>query len=403
MRFEFTTAFRYLAMVRKRRHTAFLAFISTLGLAVGVAALLISIALLSGLQGQIKGRMMAASPNMLVEPKGRNTIARHHAIEARAKRLGMKRVIPVVSGIAWASNRKEGNGRPAQIRSYDPTRPPPAEIAFGREWRMRNSTMDQSGVSVTRSFAGALGLTLGEEVTIVAPRTRLTPFGPAPVWKRYIVTAVVPPTTSDKTYDVLMPFEEASSIFDTNGLPTSIEMFSEGMADFDAPKRLIGAEFPEVLVKTWQDINRPLFLALRLEKMVMFATISLIIFVAALNLISSLSMLIVEKRPQVGVLRTLGASERSILLIFTGLGLLIGLMGTLAGNAIGLGFSWAANRYQLIPLPGEMYYLSHIPFVIDWPDVLIVNAVAVVLCTIATWYPAHIASRLDPITAIHED
>lgn len=395
MPFELTTAFRYLAMVRKRRHTAFLALISTLGLAVGVAALLISIALLSGLQGQIKGRMMAASPNLLIEPKGRHTIEDPAAIGAEAKRMGLNTVVPVISGIAWGSNRKEGTGRPAQIRSFDAVRRPKAQPGSEED--------RASGVSVTRSFAGALGLTLGDELTIVAPRTRLTPFGPAPVWKNYIITAIVPLTGEEKTFDVQLSFGQAANIFDTEGLPTSMEIYSRSKTDFDAAQRSMIERFPSVIVKTWKDINRPLFLALRLEKMVMFATISLIIFVAALNLISSLSMLIVEKRPQVGVLRTLGASERSILMIFTGLGLLIGLIGTVAGNVIGLGFAWVADRYQLIPLPGEMYYLAHIPFAIDWPDVVVVNAVAVVLCTIATWYPARIASRLDPITAIHED
>lgn len=402
MPFELTTAFRYLAMVRKRRHTAFLALISTLGLAVGVAALLISIALLSGLQGQIKGRMMAASPNLLIEPKGRHTIEHPAAIVAQAKRQGLNTVVPVISGIAWGSNRKEGTGRPAQIRSFDAVGRPQARGSPG----LRSGTSvqnDPSGVSVTRNFAGALGLTLGDEITIVAPRTRLTPFGPAPVWKNYVITAVVPLTEDEKAFDVQLPFDEAANIFDTEGLPTSMEIYSTARSDFDAAQRSMTERFPSVIVKTWKDINRPLFLALRLEKMVMFATISLIIFVAALNLISSLSMLIVEKRPQVGVLRTLGASERSILMIFAGLGLLIGLIGTVAGNVIGLGFAWVADRYQLIPLPGEMYYLAHIPFAIDWPDVVVVNAVAVVLCTIATWYPARIASRLDPITAIHED
>ena len=159
-----------------------------------------------------------------------------------------------------------------------------------------------------------------------------------------------------------------------------------------------GAQF-----KTWKEINRPLFLALRLEKIVMFATISLIIFVAALNLVSSLSMLILEKRPSVGVLRTLGATERNILSLFMQLGLLIGLTGTLLGNIFGLGLSWAANRWHLVPLPSDMYFISYLPFTLDVQDIVGVNLVAIGLSVIATWYPARIASRLDPITAIKEE
>jgi lipoprotein-releasing system permease protein len=135
---------------------------------------------------------------------------------------------------------------------------------------------------------------------------------------------------------------------------------------------------------------------------VMFATISLIIFVAALNLVSSLSMLILEKRPSVGVLRTLGATEQNIRSLFMQLGLFIGLTGTLLGNILGLGLSWAANHFHLVPLPPDLYFISYLPFVLDGEDILGVNVVAVLLSVIATWYPARIASRLDPITAIKE-
>jgi lipoprotein-releasing system permease protein len=165
----------------------------------------------------------------------------------------------------------------------------------------------------------------------------------------------------------------------------------------------LAARFPNVQVKTWKEINRPLFLALRLEKVVMFATISLIIFVAALNLVSSLSMLILEKRPSVGVLRTLGATEGNILSLFMQLGLLIGITGTLLGNVFGLGVSWAANRFQLIRLPPEIYFVNYLPFTLDWQDIVGVNIVAVLLSVIATWYPARVASRLDPVAAIREE
>jgi lipoprotein-releasing system permease protein len=195
---------------------------------------------------------------------------------------------------------------------------------------------------------------------------------------------------------------EASALFGTHGAPTSIEMHGDA-ARAEEIQRELAAKFPGVQVKTWKEINRPLFLALRLEKIVMFATISLIIFVAALNLISSLAMLIVEKRPAVGVLRTLGASERNILSIFLQVGLLIGLTGTLLGNLFGIGLSWAANRYHLVPLPRDIYFVNYLPFSLDVGDVIGVNVIAVALSVIATWYPARIASRLDPIAAIREE
>src|SRR6185503_12455674 len=114
-------------------------------------------------------------------------------------------------------------------------------------------------------------------------------------------------------------------------------------------------------------------------------------------------MLITEKRPQVGVLRTLGATEKNILLLFMQVGLFIGLAGTVLGNIAGIGISWAVNRYQLIPLPRDIYFLSYLPLHLDWPDVIEVNVIAVLLSILATWYPARIASQLDPITAIRDE
>ncbi|HUP44782.1 MAG TPA: FtsX-like permease family protein [Thermoanaerobaculia bacterium] len=380
---ESRIARRYLWAARRQRHTAFLSLISMLGLAVGVATLLISIALLSGLQGQITGRLIASSPQVLIEPAGSNTIEEAEEIVAAARELGAREVLPIVSGIGWGANQSENRGRPMRIRSGE-----------------KGAGAGAPAIALTRDFAASVGLDVGELVTVVAPRTRLTPFGPVPVVRTYEIERLFMPDT-EEMFDAALPMEEAAALFGTEG-PTSIEIYGEQEAA-ESMQSALAAKFPGVQVKTWKEINRPLFLALRLEKIVMFATISLIIFVAALNLISSLSMLILEKRPSVGILRTLGASERNILSIFLQVGLLIGLTGTLLGNLIGIGFSWAANRFQLVPLPREIYYIPYLPFRLDAADIIGVNVVAVLLSVLATWYPARVASRLDPITAIREE
>jgi lipoprotein-releasing system permease protein len=391
---ESRIARRYLWAARKQRHTAFLSLISTLGLAVGVATLLISIALLSGLQGQIKQRLIASSPQLLVEPNGSNTIPDSAAIVAEGKRIGMRTVEPVISGMAWGANETTRRGRPLRMRSYEAGHEPPPEAI----WRGES---DELPILMTREAASGLNVNPGDLVTIVAPRTRLTPFGPAPIIRVYRLTRIVAPSGENHP-DAMLEIGEAAGLFAAAAGPTTIEMYGD-TATADAMQPQLASKFPAVSVKTWREINRPLFLALRLEKVVMFATISLIIFVAALNLVSSLSMLIMEKRPSVGVLRTLGATERSILSLFMQVGLLIGVIGTIAGNVIGLGFAWAANRFHLVPLPADVYFIPYLPFSLDWSDIIGVNVVAIVLSIIATWYPARIASRLDPITAIKEE
>jgi lipoprotein-releasing system permease protein len=380
---ELRIARRYFWAARRRMHTAMLAGISMLGLAIGVFALLVSIALLSGMQGQIKQRLIAASPQLLIEPAGSMTIDDADRIAAAAKRVGASDIRPTVAGTGWGANEEEKRGRPMRIRS--------------------GSTVGEGEIELTRDFSAGLGLDLGQSVVVVAPRTRLTPFGPMPVWRKYRIARLRGSGGDDRGGgdDAFLPLGEAEQLFGTNGKPTAIETW--GDADQAEPMQsALQKEFPSLQVKTWKDINRPLFLALRLEKIVMFATISLIIFVASLNLISSISMIVLEKRPSVGILRTLGASERSILIIFLEVGLLIGLTGTVLGNLFGITAVWAASRYHLIPLPPEISFISHMPFKLDPEDLVWVNVVAVFLSMVAAWYPARIASRLDPIVAIKE-
>jgi len=382
---ETRIARRYLWAARKRAHTAFLSSISMLGLAVGVATLLISLALMAGLQGQIKRRLIASSPQLLIEPAGTPTIDNATAIETAARRMGVTDVRPLVTGIGWGANDRERRGRPMRIRSGAAH-----ELPSNEE------------IMVTRDFAAAIALDTGETITVVSPRTRLTPFGPMPVWRKYRIARLSSEPVNDESADGILNLGETESLFGTGGKPTSIEMYGSEERAEEIQSALAG-QFPGVQVKTWKEINRPLFLALRLEKIVMFVTISMIIFVAALNLISSLSMLILEKRPSVGVLRTLGATERTILVIFLEVGLLIGISGTILGNVFGLSASWLIDHYHMVPLPAGIYPIAYLPLTIDPSDVIGVNSVAIVLSIIATWYPARMASRLDPIAAIREE
>ncbi len=387
MPLETRIARRYLWAARKQWHTAFLSAISMLGLAVGVAATLVSIALLTGLQGQITGRLIDSSPQILVEPTGQNSIDGADAVVAAARGFGLSDVRPFISGIAWCANEDRSAGRPMRVRSAT------ENVA---------TVNDASHILLTRGFAASLSVDAGDSVTVIAPRTRLTPFGPVPVMKRYRIERLILSNDHDETTDAWLSVGEASSLFGTDGRPTAIEMYGLS-ARAEEIQAALSSRFPRLQFKTWKEINRPLFLALRLEKIVMFATISLVIFVAALNLVSSLSMLILEKRPSVGVLRTLGATEKNIRSLFMQLGLLIGLSGALLGNILGIGLSWAANRWHLVPLPAEIYFISYLPFTLDVEDIVGVNVVAVFLSVAATWYPARIASRLDPIAAIKEE
>jgi len=376
---------------------AFLSTISIFGLALGVAALLISIALLSGLQGHIKEQLIASSPQLLIEPNGRNTIDDFEKIDAEGKRLGMTTIHPVITGISWGANDEERRGRPLRVRSYERGSEPQIDRSVRRASRPIDP--EEPSIFLTRDAASALGLDLGEFITIVAPRTRLTPFGPVPVWRKYRIARFVNAPQDTEAY---LEMSEAAHLFGTDGKPTSIEMYGSVERAEEIQSQL-ARQFPGVQVNTWKEINRPIFLALRLEKIVLFVTISLIIFVAALNLISSLSMMILEKRPSVGVLRTLGATEGGVYAIFLQVGLFIGITGTILGNVFGVGLAVLFGRYHLIHLPRSWTFLEYLPFALDTSDIVLINVVAVLLSLVATWYPARIAAKLDPINAIKEE
>lgn len=399
--YEIRIAMRYLWMSRRKAHTAFLSIISILGLAVGVATLLVSLALLSGLQGEIKGRLMSEGPHLIVEPRGAIGIEDSDEVIAALEEMGADVVRPVISGTVWVSDPEGARGRPARIRSYIEPDDLPSDLAFGREW-IAEEIPPEDAIAVTRDLISSLGLFLRSEIVVVTPRTRLTPFGPSLVWKKYRIARILPPDFDAAKPKIRLPFTELSALLGTGDLPTSIEV-QAAPADAVRLRDRLKSRFPNLLFNTWQEINRPLFLALRLEKIVMFATISLVIVVAALNLISTLAMVIIEKRPQIGVIRTLGGTERSIRNTFLLYGLMIGLSGTILGNLLGLGFSWAAEETSLITLPPHIYFADHLPFRIDLMEVLGVNTVAILLSVATTWWPARAAARLDPVVAIREE
>ena len=343
---------------------------------------------------------MEDSPQLAIEPTGSNRIENDDTIRKILEAEPETEVQAFVSGLVWVSDPAATRGQPARVTSWDPKKPPPPDNAFGRPWQSTNEDLGRAAF-ITRQLGSSLGLFLDDEIIVVSPRTRLTPFGPAPVWRKYTITRILPSGIDRRQPDIMIPFAEASKLFATGGHAGLLDVYMPPDRTDDV-KSMLRERFPDLIVMDWKEINRPLFLALRLERVVMFATISLIIFVAALNLVSSLTMLVVEKRAQVGVLRTLGSSGRSIRKIFLSVGIMIGLIGTALGNLVGVGVSFLAEKYHFVPLPREIYFVSHVPFSIDAVDVVAVNVIAILLSLCATWYPARAAALLDPIAAIRD-
>jgi lipoprotein-releasing system permease protein len=259
---------------------------------------------------------------------------------------------------------------------------------------------DLPGILVGADLARNLGVAVGDSVMVLTPEGTLSPMGMMPRARRLRVAG---------TFKLgLYEFDAASGFVALataerllNTIPNLVEL---RVADpYDAPAvadRLARALGPEYSTQDWSDLNQSLFSALWLEKMAISITIGLIVIVAALNIIASLVLLVMEKSRDIAILKTMGATRRSITVVFMLQGLLIGLLGTAAGAALGAGLSYVADRYQLVQIPSEVYQISHVPFVVEPRDFVVVVIAAVVICFLATIYPSRQAAKLDPVQAL---
>jgi lipoprotein-releasing system permease protein len=279
---------------------------------------------------------------------------------------------------------------------------------------IRSGTLDgfdtNTGVAIGRRLGEQLGVRVGDSVTIVTPRGASTPFGTAPRIKAYPVNAMfeIGMTEFDAGF-VFMPLAESQAYFNRDDEVNVIEVFIENADRTQAVRDAIEKDAPRPLVVTdWRQRNKSFFSALEVERNVMFLILTLIVLVAALNIVSGLIMLVKDKTPDIAILRTMGATRGAVLRIFLITGASIGVVGTLAGFALGVVF---ANNIQSI-MAGITFisganlwdptvrFLSEIPSVIDWREVSLVLGMALLLSLLATLYPAWKAAKLDPVEAL---
>ena len=390
MSFESFVAIRYLSASRRRAHVALISTISMLGLAVGVAALVISLSLLSGFQDRIRAQMAEKSPHLRVSPaRGASLADPDRVREALASLNGVLKVDPAIEGRGWASGKGVDSTLPVRYRNAPAGELP--SIAAGSAPLARVSA---SAATRTRTAPGDL-------LTITSSRTRLSPLGPIPVGLVVRVVDVRRSGPLEKAPDVEVSEETARLL---SGISTGARAYE---ARLSSPARaeiaaravsiLLG---PEYRVETWRELNAPLSFALRLEKAVIFATVALVIVVAALTIVSNIALTVVEKKRDLGVLTSLGATPGSLAKIYLTLGGIIGAIGTLLGVIIGVSASILLDRYEVVSLPGDVYLMTHVPFAVHPGEVALVAAFALVTAVAAAVLPARAAARLAAGEAI---
>ena len=349
-----------------------MALAAFLGLALGVAALVISLALLSGFQYHIRGRLLEETPHLLVLPSGRGDFALAEGIGERIGRVaGVVSVSPVVRGRLWISVR--GQSVPAE--------------GVGRE--------GVEGLRLDPQHARTLGAYTGDEVLLVSSRSRLSPLGPVPIVASMRIEEVLSSPAGRRAPEVVLPLQEAGRLF---GVPAGgASGYEVRLADpatssraAEAIRAVLGAG---VRVRTWEELNEALVLALRLERIVLFATVSLIVIVAGLNLAATAAVLAATRTGDAAVLSVLGATPAQVASVFLLAGGLVGAFGTAAGLALGASIAALLDRTGAIPLPERLFALSHVPFRLDPVDLLAVALLSLAWSVAVSWGPARTAAR----------
>jgi lipoprotein-releasing system permease protein len=402
--FELHVALRYLRARRKQAFISVISAISTLGVIVGVMALVLALALMTGLQGELRNRILGSSAHVFVWKQGGIT-----DYEAEVKEL---RSMPHVEGAAPAVLGKAIVSSPGgeafiTIKGIDPAlEPTVTDLQRSMQEGRVDAVVDAGdgqlpGILLGRDLTERLGVQFGDEVTLLTPHGTLTPMGMLPRQRRVRIAGVfsLGLFEFDSSYG-FMALPVVQRLLDR----AEIEFIQLRVDDiYRAPAiadEISRARGPLYLTEDWADMNRSLFSALWLEKVAISITIGLIVMVAALNIIASLILLVMEKNRDIAILKTMGASARSVTVIFMLQGLIIGVVGTFIGASLGYIVATALDRYQVIKVPMDVYQVSHVPFTILPFDFALVVVAAVLICFLATIYPSRQAARLDPAQAL---
>ena len=406
--FEWLVAGRYLRSKRREGYISFISVLSLLGIALGVATLIIVMSVMNGFRAQLLGRILGLNGHAIVQNFG--GLSDYDAVTARIRAIqGVTSAFPIIEGQVLVNT--EGVSRGALVRGIkSEDLRGLTEVSSKLTANALEGFDDGESVILGERLAQQLGLVPGMTVTLIAPKGEVTPFGSTPRIKTYRLAGTfnVGMSEYDQTF-IFMPLSEAQLFF---GLENTV---SGILVMVNAPDQIASLHQPiqqaagNVGVTDWQQMNSSLFGALQVERNVMFLILTLIILVAALNIISGLIMLVKDKSGDIAILRTMGATAGSVMRVFFIAGSSIGVTGTIVGVLIGVLF--CANieeiRQLLISITGNknifdptIYFLSQIPAEVDPYEVTAVVLMSLGLSFLATLYPSWRASRLDPVEAL---
>ena len=407
--FEWMLASRYLRARRKEGFISVIAGFSFIGIMLGVATLIIVMAVMNGFRKDLFNKIMGLNGHVIVHKIGQPFDDFADISAKIAKVPGVLTAMPLVEGQVMISSNVQALG--GLVRGITETSLNALKLVADN---IKLGTVagfdDQTGIAIGSRLANSLRVSLGDTITLITPRGAATPFGNAPRSKPYVITAIFELGMSE--YDrmmIFMPLAEAQKYFGKSGEVDVLEVVvdkPENAAEFATLIKDAGG--PTINVSDWRQRNETFFTVLEVERNVMFIILSLIVLVAALNIISGLMMLVKDKGRDIAILRTMGASKGAVMRIFLITGASIGIIGTLAGLILGVVFclnietiknfvSWASGTAVFDP---SVYYLTRLPADLDVRETAYIVSMALILSVLATLYPSWRASKLDPVEAL---
>ena len=407
--FEWMLSLRYLRARRREGFISVIAGFSFVGIMLGVATLIIVMAVMNGFRKELLDKILGLNGHLLIQPLEQPLTDWEAVTERISKVPGVMLAAPIVEGQALASSPFNASGVLVRgVRAADLARLP--SVANNIRQGTLEGFDEGQGVAIGRRLADQLSLRAGDSVTLVAPRGAVTPMGTTPRIKPYRIAAVFEVGMSEyDTAFVFMPLPEAQAYFNRAGDVTAVEVYVDNPDRIDRFRKAISeaAQRPIYMID-WRQRNATFFNALQVERNVMFLILTIIVIVAAFNITSGLIMLVKDKGRDIGILRTMGVTQGSIMRVFMMTGASVGVVGTVVGFLLALlvclniesirrFLSWMTNTELFSP---ELYFLSKLPADLDGGETTAVVVMALSLSLLATLYPAWRAARLDPVEAL---
>ena len=399
-------AFRYLKPKKKEGFLKVISIFSFTGIALGVAILIIVMSVMNGFRTELISKILGFNPHIIVKPYNKK-IYNKDLDELKDFKKLIARTAFTFSGQGILINKENTNG--ILVRSYLDDNIKKIDLINKGILDGSLDLFKKNTISIGKELAMSMDLIAGDEITLMSTANLQTPFGNLPLQEKFTISSVF--TTGFAEFDqnvIFMPFINARSLFEISDNDIDLEIFLHEPDEVQSIKKNIQEIFNEYYVYTWADLNKSFFSALKVERNVMFIILTLIIIVAAFNIISGLTILVKNKTKEIAILRTLGVSRGSIARIFFITGFTIGFLATLTGVVIGILFSYYIEEIRIIItsvfnirlFPEEIYFLSQMPSEINFGYISLISFFSLLITFLATIFPSISAAKLDPIKAL---